>query len=489
MSEIDKLVDQLKNRKIDRRQFLIKGAALGVSFSALGGILAACGGATATPAATETGTAAATATTAAATETATATAAATETATAAASATTAASTGGTVTIKYWKSAHSDHEKEYWDKIISDFEAANPNIKIDHTITTWETWDETYTAAFAGGDPPDVSYMPDQYYIKFADANQLMDLKKWVDDPSWASEKQAFFENPWKGGQYKSVQVGVPAFSDSFFIYANLDLMQKAGLSGAPATRDEMVQWAKKMTDAAAGTWGYGAATSAADSADFWYMQYFHDDGANFLNADLTANGFNNDAGIGSATFLQSLWCTEKVAPQAGSYNRSGLLDLFKGGKVGMLMEEASQHGDFKTANLPFKYDIFLQPGGKVKQTSFGNFGFNCMAAASKNPEEAWKWIAYIDSAPVVSDIAQKYGFAICRGDVKMYVSGGPYDDPIYRKIQEEVSPKIQGFQMVPQIREVVQDLNSQMEGVFGCTATPADALKTAGDQVDQLLKG
>ncbi|MCL5257034.1 MAG: branched-chain amino acid ABC transporter substrate-binding protein, partial [Chloroflexi bacterium] len=97
MSEIDKLVDQLKNRKIDRRQFVIKGAALGVSFTALGSILAACGGGTATPAATETSTAAATATTAAATETATATAAATETATAAATETataTAASAGG-----------------------------------------------------------------------------------------------------------------------------------------------------------------------------------------------------------------------------------------------------------------------------------------------------------------------------------------------------------------------------------------------------------
>jgi urea transport system substrate-binding protein len=102
VSEIDKLVDQLKNRKIDRRQFLIKGAALGVSFTALGGILAACGGGTATPAATETATAAATETaTTAATETATATAAATETATAAATATataTTAASGGTVTI-------------------------------------------------------------------------------------------------------------------------------------------------------------------------------------------------------------------------------------------------------------------------------------------------------------------------------------------------------------------------------------------------------
>jgi urea transport system substrate-binding protein len=87
VSEIDKLVDQIKSNKLNRRDFVIKAGALGLSMTAISGILAACGSA-ATPAATET--AAATAT-AAATETAAATA------TAAASATSAAA-GGTITI-------------------------------------------------------------------------------------------------------------------------------------------------------------------------------------------------------------------------------------------------------------------------------------------------------------------------------------------------------------------------------------------------------
>jgi ABC-type glycerol-3-phosphate transport system substrate-binding protein len=73
-------------------------------------------------------------------------------------------------------------------VIADFEAEHPDIQVDHTITTWETWDETYTAAFAGGSPPDVSYMPDQFYFKFADAGQLADLGPRVDDPNYASER-------------------------------------------------------------------------------------------------------------------------------------------------------------------------------------------------------------------------------------------------------------------------------------------------------------
>lgn len=82
--ELKQIVDGLVQKKLSRREFVVRASALGLSVGAIGTILAACGGGgTATPAATETSTAAATETaTAAATETATATAAATETATA-----------------------------------------------------------------------------------------------------------------------------------------------------------------------------------------------------------------------------------------------------------------------------------------------------------------------------------------------------------------------------------------------------------------------
>ncbi|MCL5256368.1 MAG: ABC transporter substrate-binding protein [Chloroflexi bacterium] len=88
--ELNRIIEDFQQRRLGRREFVIKAAALGLSMGAIGSILAACGGGAATPAATETGTTAAT-TTATAGVTETATAAATETATPTA---TQASTGG-----------------------------------------------------------------------------------------------------------------------------------------------------------------------------------------------------------------------------------------------------------------------------------------------------------------------------------------------------------------------------------------------------------
>src|SRR3981081_1951587 len=53
-----------------------------------------------------------------------------------------------VTIKFWKSPHSDVEQQRVGKVIEGFQAKFPNIKVEHTITDWPSWDETYTAAYA-----------------------------------------------------------------------------------------------------------------------------------------------------------------------------------------------------------------------------------------------------------------------------------------------------------------------------------------------------
>jgi peptide/nickel transport system substrate-binding protein len=94
-NEINKLVNDLVDDRLSRRDFIKRAAALGIGMSSIGAILAACGGA-ATPAATET---AAATTSAAATETAAGTA--TAAATTAAAATTDLGKGGTVVLSQY----------------------------------------------------------------------------------------------------------------------------------------------------------------------------------------------------------------------------------------------------------------------------------------------------------------------------------------------------------------------------------------------------
>jgi multiple sugar transport system substrate-binding protein len=369
-------------------------------------------------------------------------------------------------------------------VIADFEAQNPSITVDHTITTWETWDETYTAAFAGGSPPDVSYMPDQFYFKFADAGQLADLGPRVDDPAYASEKEAWFTGPWELGNWMGTQVGIPNIATMFFIYANKSIFEAAGLDVAtpPATYDEMIEAAKAMTKPDGEQWGYGAMTTTADQGFFAGFQYFHDGGANFLNETLDGPGFDNEGGVEALTLLSSLICEHAVQAPHGAFNRAGIIDLFRGGKIGMLMEEVSQHGDFKQQDLGFEYDIFLQPPGATGHSSFGNFGFFMLAEASPNQDAGWEFIRYISSGPVLGAWAEQHGFAMMRGDVELYK-----DDPIYAKAQTEVAPLILGFQTHAKLREVVNSMWSEFEASLACQREPAESITAAAEAVTRVL--
>jgi len=439
-------------KKYSRRDFL-KATAVGAGLAAFGGVISAC-----QPVAIPT------------------------TAPAAPSAAPAAAEP--VTISYWKSAHSLYEEERMGKVIADFEALHPDIKIEHNITAWDTWDETYSAAFAGGSPPDVSYMPDQFYFKYAEAGQLADLGPYIDDPSYETERNAWFKGAWDLGNWRGTQVGIPNIATMYFIYGNKAAFEEAGLdiSKPPASYDELAEYAKAMTKPDGEQWGYVFSLSFVNQGVFANMGYFHDNGADFLNETYDGPGFNNEGGVRALSFLTSLVCEHQVAPPMGAFDRAGQLDLFRGGKAGMLIEEVSQHGDFKTQDLGFEYDIFLEPPGSEGQSSFGNFGYFMIAEASEYKDAAWEFIKYITSGPVLGAWAEQHGFVMMRGDVELYK-----DEPIYAKAQKEVAPYIKGFQAHPAIREIQAAMWGEFEGALSCQRSPEESIEAAAEAVQRVL--
>lgn len=435
------------------RRTLLKAMGAGAGVVALGGVLSACAPPAAAPAGGE-------------------------------AAGAAPATGEQATISFWKSPHSQFEQDRMGAVIGEFEKQHPEIKVEHTITTWETWDETYTTGFASGSPPDVSYMPDQFYFKFAENKQLADLGPWVDDAAYESERNAWFKSPWDLGNWQGTQVGIPNIATMFFIYANKAAFAEAGLdvTTPPASYAELAEQAMLMTKPDGEQWGYGAMTTTVDQGFFAGFQYFHDSGANFLNEALDGPGFDNEGGTSALTFLSSLMNEHKVQAPHGAFNRAGIIDLFRGGKIAMLMEEVSQHGDFKQTGLPFEYDIFLQPPGPNQQSSFGNFGFFMLAEASAQKEAGWEFIKYVSSGPVLGAWAEQHGFAMMRGDVELYK-----DDPIYAKAQTDIAPKIQGFQTHAKLRQVVTSMWSEFEGTLAGQRPAAESIAAAAEAVKTAL--
>jgi multiple sugar transport system substrate-binding protein len=386
-----------------------------------------------------------------------------------------------VTIKFWKSPHSDVEQERVGKVIQGFEAQYPNIQVEHTITDWPSWDETYTAAFASGSPPDVAYMPDQYFVKFAEAKQVADLSQWTEASDYASEKAAWYPDSWATGEYKGTRVAIPNIGVGFLTYYNVDMWKQLGLPDAPPqTLDQLVQVAQAGTQG--DNWGYVNEGTNKESAYFWNFQYFHNNGADFFNQDLTANGFNNDGGMAAFQFVTDLFTKYKVTPALGAYTQDEQKDLFKGGKALMLQHEITRLGDFEISNLPFKYDGFLSPRGTVAQTSFGNYGYFLIAEASQHKQESWDFIRYFTGAEVLGPYAEAHGFLLMRKDYPMF-----QNDPFKKRILDMVAPAVVGFRLHPKLREVLNGMWTEFEAALTGSTDARTALQSAADKVDSVL--
>ena len=78
-------------------------------------------------------------------------------------------------VLFWKPPHSSKEADLWPPLLKIFTDANPGITVDHQVVPWGNVTEQFTAAFAGGSPPDIFYLPDEWYPKYVSDGQIADL--------------------------------------------------------------------------------------------------------------------------------------------------------------------------------------------------------------------------------------------------------------------------------------------------------------------------
>ena len=73
--------------------------------------------------------------------------------------------GGDQSVTVWLYpviADEAKHKEFWDKTVADFEAANEGITVDYEIYPWANRDESLQTAIAANKGPDLVYLiPDQ----------------------------------------------------------------------------------------------------------------------------------------------------------------------------------------------------------------------------------------------------------------------------------------------------------------------------------------
>lgn len=250
-----------------------------------------------------------------------------------ATAVTAASTVGAPYVKAQSSAQLSvmtyeslpTTKEVLGKQITEFESANPGVKVTPLFTSGEALRTQVASMLQSGIAPDVVMLDLEDTLLYSRSNLLDPVTSTIKTiPGIPDRFRARVD-----GQDYFVPVGVK-FTYSW--YRN-DLFNKAGLN-PPKTWTEMEAAAAKLT----GSGQYGFLVSSAETFDYpvsELMSYSYGNGVNFVDDDgnvIFDQGDNKKALAETLAFLKRM---SKYSPNGANLQWGAVIDAFVSGRAAM----------------------------------------------------------------------------------------------------------------------------------------------------------
>ncbi|MEZ4500926.1 MAG: sugar ABC transporter substrate-binding protein [Thermomicrobiales bacterium] len=386
----------------------------------------------------------------------------------------------TVKLSVWKAPHTTDEQVFFDEQLAKFTEANPGIEVEYRVTPWATWQETYTAAFASDEPPDVSYVVDSFFPKYSDAGALVDLAtlEGADLAAW----QALYEpSIWDRGTRNGGTFGLPFLTGGSSFVWNKKLFAEAGLDPEtpPATWDEVVEWAKLLTKSDGSQWGYSVFDNTTGEALNFYPIPMVNYGGNLANDDNTEWLANTPEHIKGLQLQVDTILVDKTAPPIGQFVGIDIFTQFLMGKIGMQLT-LSQFilpllGDYPDLD----FGVSVPPSGPANNLSLGGVGYWMMAEKSKHKAEAWALMEFLASAEVMTGYCQLSNIFQTRLDVNPW-EGQP-------KTQEFAATQ-KNYMVLPSMPfDYWTILNPEAEAAFSGQKSAEDALNTAAQIINERL--
>lgn len=294
-----------------------------------------------------------------------------------------ASLAQAVEIEYWQYTYASRV-EAIDKLIANFEAANPGITVKHTHFPYADYRKKVAIAVSAGDGPDVVQLYYGWLNDYRDGGLIQPLSKSA-FPHADIEKNFF-------PMVKTMKVdgdywGLPTAVRSLALFWNKDLFAEAGLSGAPETLDQFVEYSKKLTkkdgDGNYLSIGYAVDTDGQDH-HWWREVLTRLYGGQPYSDDGEKVAYNSAAGAKALQFLTDIEATHKVGSN-GFMNRGQ--DAFKAGKAGMIIDGSFRISTFQKQD-GLNFAISELPGHNGQRFNFASYWVNGISSKAKDEKKA-----------------------------------------------------------------------------------------------------
>jgi len=380
-------------------------------------------------------------------------------------------------------ATAEVEIEYWqyffearvtamDKLIENFQAANPDIKVKTNHFPYADYRIKVAAAIPAGEGPDVVQLFYGWLNDYVDADLIQPLPTDAISPEMVDKE--FFpmvQAMKRDGQY----MALPTAVRSLALFYNERLFADAGVESPPATLDELVETAKKLTqrDGSGNLIQVGITTGMTAQDHHWWREVLvRQFGGQPYSDDNKTVSYTDEAGQSALQWYVDLAAKHGVT-------ESGFMDepqaAFKAGRAGMHIDGSFRIGALdKTRGL--KWGVAELPvGPDGTQSNYSSYWVNAVTtkAEGEKYEAAVAMQIWLDT---VGELPAKPSAALTEQNSNHPVYGPFVKGLSYAQSTEFVSESDQRQLMV----DMVERIKLEDQSV-------ADSIAVAGEGEQKIL--
>lgn len=323
------------------------------------------------------------------------------------------SSDGQVTIKFVHKFPEAARMEFFEKVVADFEAANPNIKIEMTAYGDEEIKDKTRVLLGSADAPDIFFTwSGERIMQYVRSGNSMDITKYFEEDSeWKdSFNQSMLETCNKDGSYWAVPWD---YSSKEIIY-NKAVFEAAGITELPTTWTEFLDCCEKIK-------ATGVTPIAVGNQYSWVVCHF----LTTLNGKLvpqetTEKNYSmeeiayTDPGYAEALdMMAELYELGYINADVNSMTWETSEAMVREGTAGMVYEEVQNFVTYEEVmGDNWGYFDFPEIEGANGEEGFitGGPDVFMVNSESEHPDEAITFLKYITSAEVQAQMVYDLGF-------------------------------------------------------------------------------
>lgn len=323
-------------------------------------------------------------------------------------------------IRYWHHFTNPTEMRGLERVVERFAAAYPEVQVVPANIPNQDFMARVTAAVQARSVPDAAMVTGERLGTLVAMDGLVDLTHRV--AGWA-QRRHFPEDRWRGVSAGGRIYGVPAFAFVDWVYYRRDWFEEAGIE-PPATLDDFLDAAIRLTDAEHGRYGFGL--RGGDGGQFAVIDMME-----AFGSPIAVNGkaaIDTQRAAEGLRFYAELYSVHKVVP--GSAPTDGyrqVMEAFRTGQTAMLWHGTGSLTEVQRSLTDRQFMTARKPAGPAGIVSRLSYLYNGLMD-EEQADAAWAWVTFWGQAAPAIDFLETTGYfpasAVVAADPR--VTGNPF---------------------------------------------------------------